>query len=67
MARKRAKLRELDYQSQEYWEKLLTQEGLSMERGRNHKLDYVGTGAVLESMEGESRMDSGRIKPKVTE
>jgi len=67
MARKRKKLRGLDYSSQEYWEKLLTQEGLSMERGRSHKLNYVGTGSTLESIEGELRTDTGRIKPKLTD
>jgi hypothetical protein len=64
LARKRQKLKDLDYNSQEYWERLLTIDGCSMERGRSSKLTYVGDGATLESIEGERRMDTGRIKPK---
>ena len=67
MARKRKKLNKLDYTSQEYWDVLLTDEGLSMERGRHHRLDYVGSGGILESIEGARRLDNGRILPKKTE
>ena len=43
MARKRKKLKHLDYNSKAYWEALLKQEHLSMERGRTSKLVYVGS------------------------
>jgi hypothetical protein len=48
MARKRKKLKDLDYGSIAYWEALLKQEHLSMERGRSTKLSYVGTTKDLE-------------------
>jgi hypothetical protein len=50
LARKRKKLKDLDYESKEYWDKLLKEEGLSMETGRNYKLSYVGGTDVLERM-----------------
>lgn len=49
----------------EYWQDRLRREGLSMERGRNARLTYVGLGSTLESIEGERRMDTGQLKPKV--
>lgn len=67
MARKRKKLNQLDYSTQEYWEKLLTLDGLSMERGRSDHLSYVGDGGELESIEGQQSGTQGRIMPKPTE
>ena len=64
MARKRKKLEALDYQSKEYWSKLLTLEGLSMERGTSRRLTYVGGSSVAESIEGEKFTSTGRIPPK---
>jgi hypothetical protein len=64
MARKREKLKKLDYHSKEYWSKLLTQEGLSMERGTSRRLTYVGGSSVAESIDGEQYTRSGRIPPK---
>ena len=51
MARKRTGLRDLNYQSPEYWERLLREEGLSMERGTSRRLTYVGGTKTLESIE----------------
>jgi hypothetical protein len=67
MARRRKELVGLNPQGKVYWEKLLTLEGLSMEKGRSKRLVYVGTGATLESIEGTNRMDDGSSKPEVTE
>lgn len=53
MARKRRTLKGLDYQSPAYWEKLLREEGLSMEAGTSRRLTYVGTSTTLESIEAE--------------
>jgi hypothetical protein len=64
MARKRKGLQGLDYQSKEYWSKLLTKEGLSMERGRSARLTYMGDSSTLESVEGSNFTDTGRIPPK---
>jgi hypothetical protein len=64
MARKRKGLEGLDYQSKEYWSKLLTREGLSMERGRSARLTYLGDSSVLESVEGAKFTDMGRVPPK---
>lgn len=52
MARKRKNLKKLDYQSAEYWERLLVDEGLSMERGRSKRVSYVGGTAILDSLNG---------------
>jgi hypothetical protein len=64
LARIREKLKGLKKDSQEYWNRLLTAEGCSMEAGRHPNLIYVGGGATLEGIEGEFRMKSGRVKPK---
>lgn len=53
MARKRDSLTNLEYRSQEYWERLLAEDGLSMEAGTSKRVSYVGTTAVLERIEGE--------------
>lgn len=65
MARKRKDLSDLDYQSQEYWNRLLAQEGLSMEAGTSRRLTYVGDSMTLESIAGDEEMgtnDSSRAK-----
>ena len=38
---------------QDAWEARLVEAGLSMERGRSNRISYVGSGAVLERIEGE--------------
>ena len=50
MARKR---RKPPQNEQDRWEILLSDAGLSMERGRSNRISYVGTGAVLARIEGE--------------
>jgi hypothetical protein len=64
VARKREKLKGLDYESPEYWEKLLKEEGLVMGRGTSSKLSYVGSGSVAEFIHGAESNNDGRIKPK---
>lgn len=64
MARKRKELKDLDYNSKAYWNKLLTMDDLSMARGRHDNLTYVGDAATLDSIEGERRMATGRINKK---
>jgi hypothetical protein len=61
MARKRQKLRHLDYRSQEYWNRLLAQDKLSLSQGENPKLVYS---ADLEKLEEITTGDrTGRIRP----
>lgn len=55
MARKRNGLRNLNYQSQAYWDKLLKQDGFSMEAGTSRRVTYVGTTATLESISDAQR------------
>ena len=64
MARKREKLKGLDYQSAEYWNRLLAEEKMSMEQGVHPSLIYVGDSGRLEDIEGFHRTDDGRIRPK---
>jgi hypothetical protein len=63
MARKRKKLGHLDYESKLYWERLLTLDGLSMERGRSDHLSYVGDGGDLEDIQAVRETPNGRITP----
>lgn len=56
MARKRERLKELDYQSPRYWDKLLCEEGLSMERGTSRRVTYVGDSSTLEMIAGAEEM-----------
>jgi hypothetical protein len=51
MARKREKLKHLSYDSPEYWEALLKEDGLSEKRGTTSKVVYVGTSQDLEIIE----------------
>lgn len=64
MARKREKLKDLDYQSPEYWNRLLAEEGMSLDQGLNPKLSYAGDSKDLEYVEGARRTDDGRIPAK---
>jgi hypothetical protein len=45
------------------WGKVLKNEGLTLSRGMGN-LNYVGTSAIVERIEGEIRMDNGRVVPK---
>jgi hypothetical protein len=40
MARKRKKLKTLDYTSREYWNRLLSEDGLTMSQGLDPRLVY---------------------------
>jgi hypothetical protein len=64
MARKREKLKELDYQSAEYWNRLLVQERLSTLRGLHPKLSYQGTSQDIAYIAGARETNTGRITPK---
>jgi hypothetical protein len=64
MARKRNALVHLDYNSREYWNRLLAAEGLSVDAGRYPKQVYVGTGHDLEIVDtAEMQTRSGRVQP----
>lgn len=65
MARKRKDLAALDYHSQEYWDRLLAQDGFSMEAGTSRRLTYVGDSTTLEKIAGGEETgtnDSSRAK-----
>ena len=63
MARKRKKLKHLDYQSREYWNRLLAEEGLSMSQGEHPKLIYSPN---IERL--ENGIDpTGRVHPHPTD
>ena len=66
MARKREKLKDLDYSSREYWNRLLSEEGMSMSAGLNlHRLVYTGDSQSLDKIQEEqSERDTGRVPPK---
>ena len=64
MARKRKKLEDLDYQTREYWNRLLAQDGLTMSQGLHPKLSYQGTAHDLEYIAGVREADTGRILRK---
>jgi hypothetical protein len=66
LARKRKKLKDLEYGSKEYWNRLLAEDGLSMSAGLNlNKLVYVGDSQALNKIqEGLSQKETGRIPPK---
>jgi hypothetical protein len=48
-----ARKRKPPQNEQDRWEILLSDAGLSMERGRSNRISYVGTEAVLARIEGE--------------
>ena len=51
------------YDTYQYWDDLLKKYNLSMEKGRNEKLWYVGGPSILERIEGE-QLNKGHTKPK---
>lgn len=61
MARKRQKLKHLDYNSKEYWNRLLAQEGLTLYAGMDKRLVYSPDIEKLESMRVMEK--TGRIQP----
>ncbi len=66
MARKRKKLKHLDYGSAEYWNRLLAEEGLTVNAGQADKrLIYVGDSQALDKIqEDNSQRETGRVAPK---
>lgn len=51
--------------SKKYWEKKLQEYGLGMDRGKNPRhLSYVGSGDILEKIDGDRRTETGRVLPK---
>lgn len=66
MARKREKLKDLDYHSTEYWNRLLVEEGLSMSRGsRPDKIVLCGDSQAIDRLqETLSQKETGRTYPK---
>ena len=55
----------LDPKAKDYWNKLLTRQGLSMERGRSARLTYVGDSSSIELIDAhEQAADKGKVKPK---
>lgn len=57
MARKRRALKDLNYQTPSYWERLLRYEGLSMEAGTTRRITYVGDSNTLDRIAGAEEMD----------
>ena len=66
MARKRKNLQGLNYESPEYWNRLLVEEGLSMSRGLNlDRVVYVGDTQMLDKIQEEqSQNETGRTPAK---
>lgn len=65
MARKRKALKKIDYTSPEYWNRLLTADGFSMDAGTSRRLTYVGDSKTLEDIAGNEEMgtnDGSRAK-----
>jgi len=65
MARKRKSLKTLDYNSGEYWNRLLVQEGLDVDSGRDPRLIPIGGSRELEALE-RSQNVGGRKLPHRT-
>jgi hypothetical protein len=51
------------YTKQSYWDKLLKDFGLSMERGRSARVSYVGGATEVERIHGEQETKDGRVLP----
>jgi hypothetical protein len=65
MARKRNAFKHLDYQSVEYWNRLLAADGLALDVGRHPNLILIGTSAELEIVEKmEYGKRDGRVRPE---
>lgn len=68
MARKRKALQKVDYQSKEYWNRLLAEEGLSMERGKHpRRLVYVGDEQELLRLEFYENLDGRKLSHNKSE
>ena len=65
MARKRKALQHLEYTSQEYWNRLLAQDGLAIDKGRSAKLIPAGSSfdlTIIETM--QARRTESRVEPE---
>lgn len=54
------------YKTQAYWDKLLQDCELTMERGRNSRVSYVGGTEELDRIGGQQQAKNGRTLPKST-
>ena len=52
------------YESQEYWNQLLAEYGLSVDAGRHPKIIYVGDSTVVTRIHDSQVVDTGRVSPK---
>jgi hypothetical protein len=66
MARKRKKLKGIDYESSEYWNRLLNQDGLSLNAGKTEKLIYAGGSIDIDRLKGFLDTRIGRVAPHDT-
>jgi hypothetical protein len=67
MARKRQKLKGLDYTSREYWNRLLSMEGLAVDAGRDPRLIPIGNSNELETLERTLSGDGRQLPHKQAE
>ena len=67
MARKRKKLQHLDYESKEYWNRLLAEDKLTLLQGLDPRLLHVGSGSDLETLAGTQRRDGRKLPHKGAE
>ena len=56
-----------EYETQEYWDKLLKDYGLTMGKGLSTRVSYVEDSNILARIEGEQSTKTGRVKPKATD
>jgi hypothetical protein len=64
MARKRKKLKTLEYNSREYWNRLLAEDGLSLDQGRDPRLLYGGSGTEIETLAGTAHVGGRKLPHK---
>lgn len=62
MARKRQKLKHLDYNSKEYWNRLLAEDGLTLYAGMDKRLIYSPDLGKVESV--LARNKTGKVVPR---
>jgi len=64
MARKRKKLQGLGYESTEYWNRLLAQEGMTLDQGLDPRLVYGGGGTDMETLDASRRVGGRKLPHK---
>ena len=67
MARKRKNLKHLDYSSKEYWNRLLSADGLAVDSGRDPRLIPIGNSTDLETLERIQSGDGRKLPHKQAE